>query len=295
MEINSRKKVSCHVITYNHINYISQCLDGILMQKTAFDFEIIIGDDLSDDGTRELVQQYADKYPDLIKLNLREKRGIGIPGKENFVSTLNMCHGEYISLCDGDDYWTDPLKLQKQVDFLEANKDYVLCFHKVDILQPDGKIVADFITKIPTEYRLRENIINNANYIHSPTVLFRNLIRDEINSLEFQKSPIGDYFIYTILTQYGKIGFLDMTMAVYRFGAGVYSSLNNLKMITADALLFVNLYSFEKDTTYRNVFYNNIINTLSGFELVVKKLENENKLLKTRRHIFIEKIYKLFK
>lgn len=295
MEINLRKKVSCHVITYNHIDYISQCLDGILMQKTDFDFEIIIGDDLSDDGTRELVQQYADKYPDLIKLNLRKKRGIGIPGKENFVSTLNMCHGEYISLCDGDDYWTDPLKLQKQVDFLEANKDYVLCFHKVDILQPDGKIVDDFITKIPTEYRLRENIINNANYIHSPTVLFRNLIRDEINSLEFQKSPIGDYFIYTILTQYGKIGFLDMTMAVYRFGAGVYSSLNNLKMITADALLFVNLYSFEKDTSYRNVFYNNIINTLSGFELIVKKLENENKLLKTRRHIFIEKIYKLFK
>ncbi|WP_294303748.1 glycosyltransferase [uncultured Chryseobacterium sp.] len=295
MEGEIRKKVSCHVITYNHVNYIQKCIDGILMQKTNFDFEIIIGDDVSTDGTREIIQEYATKYPELIKLNLRQKRGIGIPGKENFVSTMEMCTGEYISLCDGDDYWTDPRKLQKQVDFLEKRKDYILCFHKIKILTPEGNFVDDFITKIPKNHELRKTLIENSNYIHTPSIVFRNINFIEFQGIEFQNSPIGDYFLYLILTNYGKIGFIDETMGVYRHGVGVYSSLDRMKMIKADLQLFINLYSFEKDIEFKKIFYRNILNIIESIQKINDNLAYENKLLTTRRHRFIEKLYRFIR
>ncbi|HCP94704.1 MAG TPA: hypothetical protein DIU05_11830 [Bacteroidetes bacterium] len=220
-----RKKVSCHVITYNQKDYISQCIDGILMQKVSFPIEIIIGDDNSIDGTREIVKSYSEKHPDIIRLNLREVKGSGIPGKENFLSTLKMCTGEYISLCDGDDYWTDPLKLQKQVDFLDKNPEYVLCFHPVDIEQSDGTILSDFITKVPHNYEQITTLAEYGNYIHTPSVLFRNIL----NSLPvgMQHTPIGDYFIYMLLAKHGKIKQLPDTMAVYRRHPGGVHSLTS--------------------------------------------------------------------
>lgn len=290
-----RKKVSCHVITYNHINYISKCIDGILMQETNFDFEIIIGDDLSTDGTRELLQKYALQYPDLIRLNLRKERGTGIPGKDNFLSTLNMCNGEYISLCDGDDYWTDPHKLQKQVDFLEQNKEYVLCFHKVDILKPDGSIVDDFITVVPDNYEERKTLVSNANYIHVPSVVFKNVIQKHLNTIEFKNSPIGDYFLYIILSNYGKIGYLPEKMAVYRYGVGVYSSLDLFKMIQADILLFTNLYSFEKDESVKEIFYNNIKSCQKQLDHELNKAKYIARMFNTRRHKMVENLYRVIK
>ena len=221
------RKVSCHVITYNHVNFIKDCLDSILMQKTNFDFEIIVGDDLSTDGTREILMKYANLYPNLFKLNLRHKRGIGVPGKENFVSTLKMCKGEYISLCDGDDYWTDPYKLQKQVDFLEGNPEYALCFHPVKILEETGKIVNDYLTSIPINFESIAKLAEYGNYIHTPTVLFRNVLQ-KIPS-EFEYSPVGDYFLYLLISEYGKIGQLTEKMAIYRHNSGLWSKQTNVK------------------------------------------------------------------
>ena len=100
-------------------------------------------------------------------------------------------------MCEGDDYWTDPYKLQKQVDFLEANPDYVLNFHKVKILKPDGLLVDDFITKVPDNYETQETLARLGNYIHTPSVVFRNLIIELPK--EFSLSPIGDYFLYMLL------------------------------------------------------------------------------------------------
>jgi glycosyltransferase involved in cell wall biosynthesis len=131
--------VSVVVITYQHIRHIKQCLDSILMQDTDFAYEIILGDDESTDGTRELCVEYAKKHPDQIRLMLhsRENNMVinGNPtGRFNFVYNLKHSNGKYIALCEGDDYWTDPNKLQKQVDFLEANPDYSLCYHKMSNL-----------------------------------------------------------------------------------------------------------------------------------------------------------------
>jgi glycosyltransferase involved in cell wall biosynthesis len=191
-----KKKVSCHVITYNHINYISQCIEGILMQKTDFEFEIIIGDDLSTDGTREILEDYAIQNPKLIKLNLRNERGQGIPGKENFVSTLQMCKGEYITLCDGDDYWTDPFKLQKQVDFLEANSEYVIHSAVARVLS-NNEITDDYVglESEPKTFTI-DNFYKQNNLI-SCTVIFKNIITEF--PTDFHKIIFGDWYLYTLL------------------------------------------------------------------------------------------------
>ena len=220
------KKVSCHVITYNHVNYISKCIDGILMQKTNFNFEIIIGDDVSTDGTRELVQQYALKYPDKIKLNLRDVRGIGIPGKENFVSTLKMCHGEYITLCDGDDYWTDPHKLQKQVDFLEANNQYIIHSGSAQVLRNNNfcEIIGCPLAK--DTYRLPDFYVKN-NLI-TCTIMFRNTIT--LDSF-FTDVLFGDWMLSVLIlaANKGKAAYVSNEIySVYRVhGGGVMQTISN--------------------------------------------------------------------
>lgn len=108
-------------MSYNLEKYIAEALDSILMQKVNFKYNIVVGEDCSTDNTRQILQEYASKYPDKFTL-LLHKKNLGVVA--NFATTLKSCQGKYIALLDGDDYWTDPFKLQKQVDFLESNKDY---------------------------------------------------------------------------------------------------------------------------------------------------------------------------
>lgn len=224
-----KKKVSCHVITYNHINYISQCIEGIVMQKTNFDFEIIIGDDLSTDGTREIVIDYAQKYPELIRLNLRTERGQGIPGKENFVSTMQMCKGDYVTLCDGDDYWTDPYKLQKQVEFLEANAEYSICWTKYKEL--DNKNSTINLPHWEKDFKFSGNFNIDLDNVFVPyctyslTAIFR---KKSFDIDLFKKHKYSkDNTLYAICLSVGKGILLDFHSAVYRLhDGGVYSSQN---------------------------------------------------------------------
>lgn len=136
MEINKNIVVSVCMITYNHENYIAQAIEGVLMQQTNFDIELVIGEDCSTDKTRDICMEYASKYHTIIRL-LRRKENLGI--SKNFFNTLNKCTGKYIAICEGDDYWTDPLKLQKQVDFMEMNPEYSVCFHRYDIYDETNK------------------------------------------------------------------------------------------------------------------------------------------------------------
>ena len=106
--------VSIASITYNHEKFIAQAIDSFLMQETDFDFEIIIGEDCSTDDTLKIIKEYKAKYPDIIKL-ITSESNVGM--MTNFIRTLEACSGKYIALCEGDDYWTDTLKLQKQVNF----------------------------------------------------------------------------------------------------------------------------------------------------------------------------------
>ena len=125
--LDSNPLVSVVTITYNHAPYIAKCIEGVLMQQVNFPMEFIIAEDCSTDGTRAICEEYAKKYPDLIRL---------LPSEGNMGAVMNeqrafeAARGKYIATCEGDDYWTDPLKLQKQVDFLESHSDYSVCFHR---------------------------------------------------------------------------------------------------------------------------------------------------------------------
>lgn len=125
--------VSICCLTYNHESYIRQCLDGFVMQKANFPIEILIHDDASTDGTQDIIREYEVKYPNIIKPIYQKENQYSKGVKVSLVYNYPRAKGKYIALCEGDDYWTDPYKLQKQVDFLESHPDYVMCSHDVDI------------------------------------------------------------------------------------------------------------------------------------------------------------------
>lgn len=203
-------KISACIITYNHEDFIIECLEGAISQKVNFEYEIVIGEDLSSDSTRQICINYVEKYPNLIRFIRREKN-LGMSG--NWIKTIKECEGEYIALCEGDDYWTDSYKLQRQVDFLEANPDYAICYHKVQVLK-NGVLEKDNITKkVPETTTIKD--LAKGNYIHTCSVVFRNNLFDELPGY-FKKSPIGDYFLHMLNARYGKIKFLDEFMGVYR-------------------------------------------------------------------------------
>jgi len=133
-------RVSILVVTYNHAKYISQCIDSIIAQKTNFAFEIILGEDGSTDGTQEICKRYAAAYPDVIRLAIRDQsKKVYLygraTGKYNLLCCLQEARGEYLAFCDGDDYWTDATKLQKQVDFLDEYQRYSFCATDREILR----------------------------------------------------------------------------------------------------------------------------------------------------------------
>lgn len=246
-------KVSICCLAYNHESYIRQCLDGFMIQKCNFKFEVLIHDDASKDKTASIIEEYANKYPEIIKPIYQTENQHSKGVKATITFNFPRIKGKYVAMCEGDDYWTDPYKLQKQVDFLEANPDYVLSFHRVKILQPNGDLVEDFITKVPENYETQETLARLGNYIHTPSVVFRNVLKELPN--EFSLCPIGDYFIYMLLTEHGKLKYFEEEMAVYRQGVGIWSAkseyFRNLKTAQAHAL---------------------IVSAMSNFPLVVKIL-----------------------
>ncbi len=284
--------VSVFCMVYNHEKYIEKCLDSLLFQKCDFNYSIVLGEDCSTDNSREIILNYAEKYPGKFILLLHNEN---IGAQKNQEKILFNCKGKYIALCEGDDYWTDQLKLQKQVDFLEANEDFSICFHPVKILKTNGELVEDFITKVPTNYENRITLASNLNYIHTPSVVFRNVVKEEIHSIEFRNSPIGDYFLYMLISKYGKIGYLNDSMAVYRFGVGVFSAVSEAKQNTANLLLYTNLFAVEKNEKIKEIFYKNILTCAQFSENKMVELVNLKKVLKTRRHSIIERIYRFFK
>jgi len=218
--------VSICVQTYNHEHYIKECLDGILMQETNFAFEILLGEDASTDKTREVCLAYAEKYPDKIKLFLHHRENNikihGNPtGRFNFLYNLYSSNGKYIAFCEGDDYWTDPLKLQKQVDVLEANEDLVVSWTNYKTYNG-----SEFIN---TNFGFKEaNITIDFNSIFNPyctltlTVLFEKSALDlsNIQSFEYFK----DNTIYALLLKNGNGVFMNFVSAVYRaHEGGIYS------------------------------------------------------------------------
>lgn len=269
-------KISACIITYNQQEYIKDCLEGAINQVLDYDYEIVIGDDCSTDNTLAICREYANKYPDKIRLLPRENN-LGMA--KNWAATIKECQGKYIAMCEGDDYWTDPGKLQKQVNFLEANPDYVISFHKVSVLKTNGEFVDDFLTNVPEGYEDIQVLAERGNYIHTPSVVFRNNVTDF--PIEFEQSPIVDYFLYMMLAEHGKIKYSEEKMCVYRFGIGIYSGAQMLRKIQNNLKLFTLLVSFSKSYSkpehqiIRQIFRERMMrsnNTLAAYQKGEKKV-----------------------
>lgn len=243
--------LSVCLITYNHEKFIRQAIEGVLMQQVDFDWELIIADDFSTDGTRAILLEYKQKYPQFIKLILQEKN---VGPAQNWFDLITAPQSKYIAYFEGDDYWSDSLKLQKQVDFLEKNADYVLCFHQIEILNLDNELVADFLTKVPENYETLETLAKLGNYIHSPSVVYRNCISEF--PPEFHQCPIGDYFLYIMLATHGKLKYMEDKMAVYRYGVGMYSGKSLLNLAKSNVKLFACLLSYLKDDVIKKIIFN---------------------------------------
>lgn len=216
-------KVSVITITYGHEKYITETLDGVLMQQYDGPVEFIIANDNSPDATDEVVKKYFLENPAPSNFEIKYTKHETNKGMmPNFIWALEQATGKYIALCEGDDYWTDPLKLQKQVDFLEENEDYILSFHQVkikDILSEQYE--EDSFTEIPEKYELPEVFAMKGNYIHTPSILFRN-VTNRLN-MKHNSSQIGDFFLLLHLSQFGKFGYIEQIMCVYRVGSGFFS------------------------------------------------------------------------
>ena len=223
--------VVIHCIAYNHEPYIRECLDGFVMQKTNFKFVAIVHDDASTDGTANIIKEYAEKYPDIIKpIFETENQWSKMDG--SLCRIMNEAIGEtgakYVAMCEGDDYWIDPCKLQKQVDFMETNPNFSICFHKVNTLingkgEFKGEFIVDDMPKKSTIYDLAIR-----NYIHTPSVLYRRNKSVQEKYARIIPCLPGDYVLWMLLAETGDIYKFDETMAVYRYGSGIWSNKNSI-------------------------------------------------------------------
>ena len=208
----SKPTVSVLITTYNHAEHIAKCLDSVLMQKTNFSFELVIGEDGSDDGTQEICKQYAERYPEIIRLAIRDQsKKVYLygraTGKYNLMQTLLDGRGEYFALCDGDDYWTDEHKLQKQVDFMQSNPTFSFCSTDRRILK-DGVISRDEGLEVAFSKSGGAPIVITKRNFFSPYLVKSNTILLRRNCLDFELlqeryTEVKDTFIYYILLNKG--------------------------------------------------------------------------------------------
>jgi glycosyltransferase involved in cell wall biosynthesis len=212
--------------TYNHERFIAQAIDSVLMQKVNFDYEIVIGEDHSTDGTRDIVVDYQKRFPGKIRLKLREKNP-GDEGKSNFVETLKSGRGEYISWLDGDDYWTSPHKLQKQVDFLDNHPECAICFHSAKVVYEDGSC-EPFIFLPPDKKEIYslEDLLEK-NLMTALSAMFRRGLFGEFPKW-FYLTPMGDWPLHILNAQHGKIGYINEVMGVYRIHSGGWWTVKGL-------------------------------------------------------------------
>ena len=216
-----RPRVSVLMITYNHERFIQQAIEGVIMQKPDFDIELVVGEDKSTDKTRAVVERLTAQYPSVMRPIYHEKN-VGVA--RNHMTCLQACRGEYIAYCEGDDYWTDPDKLQKQVSFLDTNPDYVMCFHRERVWHELTHEMKDTIPwhDLRDTYEL-EDVLCEC-FIPTGSVCYRRQALKAIPAWALEVES-GDMCIYALLAMHGKIKFFPDVMAVYRVHPGGISNL----------------------------------------------------------------------
>lgn len=233
--ISNAVAVSVRFVTYNHARYIRESLDSILDQQVDFRYQIVAFDDCSTDGTREILLEYAQRYPGLFKLVLAKRNLCDVgPGNTMLAGAClyDYCDGKYIAMLEGDDYWTDPLKLQKQVDFFEVHPECSMCYHRVaKVRDTDSEPVGVLPDHTPNETASFWETYGQGFGIHTSSVLLRNECVRPLPAW-FSQFAMGDWPLCFILGIHGKFGYVDEVMSVYRLHAGgIWSSSKKEKQI----------------------------------------------------------------
>jgi glycosyltransferase involved in cell wall biosynthesis len=228
-QFDNQIKVSVLVMTYNHANFITQTLDSVLMQQVNFNYEILISEDCSTDGTRDIVIEYQKRFPHKIRLLLSQQN---IRSNAIVVRGINAAQGEYIALLDGDDYWTSPDKLQKQVDFLDNHPECSLCFHNAQVFYEDGsKEPWNWTPADQKEFSTLEDIWMG-NFIATCSTMFRRGLFGEVPDWYDSFFPITDWPLHILNAEQGKIGYINEVMGAYRYHTGgLYSSFEEFKKL----------------------------------------------------------------
>lgn len=293
--------VSIRTSAYNHGPYIKQCIEGVLMQRTNFPFEYIIGEDFSNDETREIVFEYAKKYPNIIRVITAD---YNVGSRANGRRCIQACRGKYMAICEGDDYWIDPLKLQKQFDFLESHLDYGL-------VHTDFNIISESNIK---EYRIRrklgerQNVLEQillGNYdIGTLTVMFRKDLYDSLPKYYLSKKfPMGDLPLWIEFAAVAKIKYIsDVTANYRRLDSSASHSTNFCKrMAFIDALFDCRLYYLQKLGFFQ--LENQLMRSHILIKLKVAAIERKKKesrlfffafLKKNNMKISLKSLYYLF-
>ncbi|MBD2754727.1 glycosyltransferase family 2 protein [Spirosoma validum] len=208
-------KVSVLIITYNQHKFIRKAIDSALAQTTTFPIEILVGDDFSKDGTREIIQEYEQKHPGLV-IGVLHPHNMGKNGGINFLETLKLAKGEYYALMDGDDYWTDPMKLQKQADFLDAHPDYSTVFNNALITYEDGAPSHLLNGSDMKPFYTVDDLIGESEiwFMATSSTMYRNNIKEY--PTWFRESSSGDIPRLILKAKLGKIGYIPDVMSVYR-------------------------------------------------------------------------------
>ena len=253
IELEAPVKVSVLVMTYNHANFIAQALDSVLMQQVNFDYEILISEDCSTDGTREIVIAYQKQFPQKIRLLLSEQN---IRSNAIVVRGINAAQGEYIALLDGDDYWTSPDKLQKQVDFLDKHPECSLCFHNAQVFYEDGsKEPWNWTPSNQKEFSNLEDIWMG-NFIATCSTMFRRGLFGEVPDWYDSFFPITDWPLHILNAERGKIGYINEVMGAYRYhSGGLYSSFEEFNKLEKT------LEFYQKINKNLNFKYDKLVNT----------------------------------
>jgi glycosyltransferase involved in cell wall biosynthesis len=207
--MESRPLLSVVVIAYNQEKYIAQTLESICTQVVDFKIEVIVGDDGSTDDTRRIIKEYVKRYPNILRPVFRKKN---LGPWANFVDAFKSAQGKYIALCEGDDFWTDSTKLQKQVDLLEKNPDAAICFHKATVVYENGDKPDMTYPDVndPNWYTHRELFFTN--YIPTASVVYR---RIDYTGIASNVMP-GDWYLHLYHAKHGRVVLIDETMSVYR-------------------------------------------------------------------------------
>lgn len=292
--------VSICCITYNQEKYIKDAIESFLMQKADFKYEIIIRDDASTDNTAKIIREYEKNYPDIIK-PIYEKENEYSKGIEPFHKTFKKAMGKYIALCEGDDYWIDDYKLQKQIDYMEKNEKCTFCFHNAKILYINKNKTETYIdNKAPYKRYLKSTGIYTADNIHlircnasipTASFMFRKKHTENLPKFYFE-GMCSDMPLKLIMTSYGYAYYMNEVMSVYRKETGISVTDGWLNKQTTDEqiqkrtdnMIYI-INEFDKFTNYKYT---------EGLKLSIKYYELQNLMLQNKNKEILKSDYRKY-